>query len=270
MAFKLGSVTLAEVPAGGDASTGSYLMSDGAGASFWAYMGATGANTSIDTTSWEYRSIYTHGYLAAGYKGSNPWRSVNQTWHATEVTMYCGEQIAYTQGYTNGCWSDHNAYIIAGAGFNVATAIICSYSLTNGTIRTFTAGSFQSGTAPYGYQGHDPKNEGILYGTAGSQGVGGMSMEVTRLDPPATNDVKGQHGYMTGGGSSIAKLVPTLLYQNLKSIRQVVQQYLLSIKCVLTVNLTMKMAKIMDMLWVIMMASKTTTPLDKVILLTLK
>ena len=202
MAFKVGSVTLAEVPAGGDASKGSYLMSDGAGASFWAYMGATGSDTTINTTSWEYRSIYTHGYLAAGYKGANPWRSVNKTWHATEVTMYCGEQIAFTQGYTNGCWSDHNAYIIAGAGFSVATPIICSYSLTNGSMRTFTAGTFQSGTAPYGYVGNDPKNEGILYGTADSQGVGGMSMEVARLDPPATNDIKGQHGYMTGGGSA--------------------------------------------------------------------
>ena len=202
MAFKVGSVTLTPVPQTASANTGSYLTSDGAGGTYWAYQGYVGSATAINTGNWLYRTIYTHGFLAAGYKGSNPWRSVNKTWHSSEVTIYCGEQIAFTQGYTNGVWSDHAAYIVAGAGFNIATAIICSYSLHNGTMRTFSAGTFQSGTAPYGYQGNDPKNEGILYGTPGSQGVGGMSMNVAKLDPPATQDIKGQNGYISGGGDT--------------------------------------------------------------------
>lgn len=204
MAFKVGSTTLANIPSTASASRGSYLTSDGAGGSYWAYQGYSGTENTINTGSWLYRSIYTHGFLAAGYKGSNPWRSVNKTWHPTEVTIYCGEQIAYTQGYTNGFWSDYHAYIIAGAGFNVATDIICSYSLHNGTMRTFTADGYGSATAPYGYVGNDPKNEGITYGTAGyaSGGVGGMKMSATYLDPPATQNMISQAGYVTGGGQT--------------------------------------------------------------------
>ena len=79
-------------------SRGSLLMSDGEGGAFWAYMGGTGTGAQVDNTQWLYRSIYTHGYLAGGYKGSNPWRSVNKTWHATEITMYMGEQLHTTGG----------------------------------------------------------------------------------------------------------------------------------------------------------------------------
>lgn len=204
MAFKVGNTVLTPVPQSTSASRGSYLTSDGNGGSFWAYLGATGDGQVVDNNQWLYRSIYTHGFLAAGYKGSNPWRSVNKMWHPTETTMYCGEQLAYTQGYTNGVWSDNFGYIVAGAGFNAATSIICSYSLTNGSIRTFTADGYGSDTAPYGYVGNDPKNEGLYYGAAGFSGggVGGMQMNNSKLDPPATQDIKGQHGYLSGGGNT--------------------------------------------------------------------
>lgn len=203
MAFKLGNTTLTVVPETTAASRGSYLMSDGEGGSFWAYMGGTGNGAQVDNTQWLYRSIYTHGYLAAGYKGSNPWRSVNKTWHATEVTMYCGEQLAYTQSYTNGLWSDHFAYITANGGHNATGSITCSYNLTNGTIRNFGADGYSSDGVAYGYEGHDPKNQGVEYGTAGYGGdVGGMRMNVNRLDGCYTQDIKGQHGYFAGGGTT--------------------------------------------------------------------
>jgi hypothetical protein len=201
MVFKIGTTALANIPASSAADRGGFLISDGAGAAFWSYPGVVEGTPQVG--QWRYRTIYTHGYLACGYKGSNPWRSVNKTWHATEVTMYCGEQISFAQGYTNGVWSDHNAYIVAGSGdISTPTAILCSYSLNNGTVRTFTSGTFQSGTAPYGYQGNDPKNEGILYGTLGSQGVGGMALSVAKIDPPATQDIQGQNGYISGGGDT--------------------------------------------------------------------
>ena len=203
MALKVANTEILIIPTPTDASRGSYLISDGDGNAFWGYLGTTASASQVDNTQWLYRSIYTHGYLAAGYKGSNPWRSVNKTWHPTEVTMYCGEQIAYTQGYTNGCWSDYNAYIVAGAGFNVATSIVCSYSLHTGTIRTFTADGFSSTGVPYGYVGNDPKNEGLDYGTAGYGGdVGGMRLNFDQLDGSNTQDIKGQHGYFTGGNST--------------------------------------------------------------------
>jgi len=203
MAFKIGSVTQATVPAGTSAAMGSYLQSDGAGGAFWAYLGNSSTTGTIDDAQWRYRSIYTHGYLAAGYKGSNPWRSVNKTWHATDVTMYCGEQISHTQSYTNGCYSDHNGYIVANGGHSAVGSIICSYSLNNGTIRSFSAGGFGSSTASYGYVGNDPKNQGLLYGAAASpEGTGGFRMQVSRKDMPATQDIKGQSGWFNGGGST--------------------------------------------------------------------
>ena len=203
MAFKKGSVTLGTVPAGTSDSYGSFLISDGAGGSSWSYMGNTSVNGSINDAAWRYRTIYTHGYIAAGYKGSNPWRSVNKTWHPTDTTMYCGEQISHTQSYTNGCYSDFNAYIIANGGMSALGAIICSYSLHNGTIRSFGADGAGSVGVAYGYVGNDPKNEGVTYGdAAGAVGTGGMKMEVARKDGPATQDIKGQSGWLSGGGST--------------------------------------------------------------------
>ena len=203
MAFKLGSVVQANVPVGTSAAMGSYLQSDGAGGAFWAYLGNTSTAGAINSSSWRYRTIYTHGYIAAGYKGSNPWRSLNKTWHATDVTMYCGEQISHTQSYTNGVYSDFNGYIVANGGMSAVGTIMASYSLNNGTIRSFSADGSSSTGVSYGYVGHDPKNEGLGYGTAGyGADVGGMAMAVSRKDMPATQDIKGQSGWFNGGGSS--------------------------------------------------------------------
>ncbi len=59
----------------------------GVGNYFWNYPGNTNTGTGVpDNSQWLYRSIYTHGYLAGGYKGSTPWRSLNKMWLATEVT----------------------------------------------------------------------------------------------------------------------------------------------------------------------------------------
>ena len=205
MAFLIGSTPIATVPTPGSASRGSYLVSDGAGGSFWGYLGNTSTAGTVNDNAWLYRSIITHGYIAGGYKGYNPWRSVNKTWHATDVTMYCGEQLSQTASYTNGVHSDYNAYVVAHGttSYSSATTVIASYSLHNGTIRVFSGGGFGSQTAPYGYTGNDPKNEGLTYGSAGyaGGGVGGMSMDVARNDPGAANNVKGYTGWIVGGGS---------------------------------------------------------------------
>jgi len=202
MAFKLGTVTLEFVPPGNDASRGASLISDGSSGSFWGYMGNTSSGA-IDNAQWRYRSIYTHGYLAAGYKGSNPWRSVNKTWHQTDTTIYLGEQISFAQAYCDGFYSDYNGYIQTGGGFNAAGDSISSYSLANGTIRMFTADGFSSSGLTYGYEGNDPKNEGLTYGSGGfSNHVGGMKLNTAIVDGAGTQDIKGQGGWMTGGGST--------------------------------------------------------------------
>jgi len=204
MAFYIGTQEVTAVPAGSDATRGAELMADGEGSAFWGYMGGGSLGIGqVDNNAWRYRSIYTHGYLAAGYKGSNPWRSVNKTWHLTDTTLYCGEQLSFTQAYTDGNYSDFYGYIVSGGGFSGATANISSYSLANGSIRMFTADGFSSSGISYGYVGNDPKNEGLGYGSAGfGNHVGGMAMDVARVDCSACSDIKGQGGWINGGNSS--------------------------------------------------------------------
>ena len=66
MAFFAGATELEFVPQGTDSSRGAKLISDGSNGSFWGYMGYTGTGSVQGGGAWRYRSIYTHGYLAAG------------------------------------------------------------------------------------------------------------------------------------------------------------------------------------------------------------
>ena len=205
MAFKIGSNTLVFVPTSDSSSRGSALVSNGQGNSFWGFMGSTATSGIVDNAQWRYRSVYTHGYLAGGYKGYNPWSSLNKTWHATDTTMYCGEQLGRTASYTNGIFSDYNAYVVAHgtSSYSSATAVIASYGLHNGTVRMFSGDGFSSSGVSYGYVGNNPLGEGLSYGTAGyGSHVGGMAMDVTRSDPATANYIKGYSGYITGGGTA--------------------------------------------------------------------
>lgn len=204
MSFYQNNALVKEVPNTPSASRGAFLVSSGDGTYDWAYMGTSTTGMFVDNAQWRYRSIYTHGYIACGYKGSNPWRSVNKTWHATDITLYCGEQVMNVQSYTNGTWSDYNAYIVANGGMSASGSIIASYGLHNGTARMWSGDGYSSSGITYGYQGNDPKNEGISYGTAGyGSHVGGMRMDRNRVDPCAAEDIKGQSGWIVGGGSSV-------------------------------------------------------------------
>ncbi len=179
----------------------------GVGNYFWNYPGNTNTGSGIpDNSQWLYRSIYTHGYLAGGYKGSTPWRSLNKIWLATEVTLYCGEQLHAVASYTKGAFSDYNGYIVAHGNtgtYAANSSQVASYSLFNGTMRMMTGDGFSSSGITYGYEGNDPKNEGLSYGTAGyGSHVGGMAMSVSRSDNGGASDIKGQSGWFVGGGSS--------------------------------------------------------------------
>jgi len=90
MAFYLGAVQVTPVPTSDANSRGSKLISNGSDGTNWGYMGSGFTGFTPDNAQWLYRSIFTHGYLAGGYKGSTPWRSVNKTWHQTDTTVYCG------------------------------------------------------------------------------------------------------------------------------------------------------------------------------------
>ena len=70
MAYYINNVLVKEVPATPDASRGAFLVSTGTSYD-WAYMGTSTSGIAVDNSGWRYRSIYTHGYIACGYKGSN-------------------------------------------------------------------------------------------------------------------------------------------------------------------------------------------------------
>lgn len=209
MAFKTGSYTV--IP-DMDANThGSPLHSGrggdtgnsdpaGTGNAYWSYPGATGAAHAPGSSGWRYRSIFTHGYLAAGYKGSNAWRAINKTWHQTDTTLYCGEQLDREGSYLSGCYSDHNAYI-ENNGHATGGTNLSSYSLSNGQTRKITtAGGFSSSGVSYGYVGYDPQNQSISYGTSGyGNHVGGWNFSTTVHDCASATGMKTQEGYWGGG-----------------------------------------------------------------------
>ena len=191
MAFYVNSVNVfpTTYPAPDANARGAVLYNDGTSA-FWAYPGDT--QTTIGST-FSTRSIITHGYLAGGYKGSCPWRAVNRTWHATDITLYCGEQLSFAANYIEGTFSDYNGYIHNGAdAYATASANTQSYSLANGTIRTRGAGTFSPGATSFGYPP----------GT-GTDGIGGWNLSSARGPYiGCAVDQTGQTGYITGGGST--------------------------------------------------------------------
>ena len=80
------------------------------------------------TNSFRYRTIYTRGYVAAGYRNSSPWQNVNRTVHSTDITTNLGDILDRSAGYIDGGWSDYYAYC---------------YNMTNG-INTGSAGTYTS------------------------------------------------------------------------------------------------------------------------------
>lgn len=68
------------------------------------------------TNSFKYRTIYTRGYVSAGYKSSTPWRNVNKTIHSTDVTSNLGDILDYAASYIDGSFSDYHHYVYGMSG----------------------------------------------------------------------------------------------------------------------------------------------------------
>lgn len=60
--------------------------------------------------SFKYRTIYTRGYTAGGYKDGTPWKNVNRTVHSTDITTNLGDLLTYAASYKTGGFSDYNYY----------------------------------------------------------------------------------------------------------------------------------------------------------------
>ena len=202
MAFKIGTYTA--VPARNANTHGVELRSGGYDPqqetetdNYWMYPGNPAMNPG---SGWKYRSIFTHGYTTLGYKGSNAWRATNKTWHPTDTTLYCGEQMDREGSYLSGTFSDHNGYT-ENNGHTTAGTNISSLSLSNGQTRKITTtGGFSSSGVPYGYVGNDPLNEGLSYGTASyGNHVGGWNTSTSIHDCAEGSNYIGQDGLWGGG-----------------------------------------------------------------------
>jgi hypothetical protein len=80
-----------------DYSVGATLKSDGTN-TYWAF--------DAGDNDWSSARIWTHGYVAGGYKNSSSWRTVNRTVHSTDVTTNIGDIIDRSGGYFSGSWND--------------------------------------------------------------------------------------------------------------------------------------------------------------------
>jgi len=191
--YKINGQEFNSLPDQTDTTRGSYLVSDGGNGAFWAYPGAT--NPSSPLTGYRYRSLFTHGYIGGGYKGSQPWRSLNKTWHTTDTTFYCGEQLDRAAAYCDGTWSDYNAYVHGTVNsYSGNSSHTSSYNLNTGIKRV--TGDSRFSQYSYGYQGDNPRT------VMGYNVTGGWAMSVGRNDAGCASNQIGQAGYITGGGSS--------------------------------------------------------------------
>ena len=204
MAFFVGTVNYYPglFPPPTEASRGSMLINNGNGTAFWAY---PGNSQSAPSGTLQNRSYLTHGYMTGGYKDGIAWRSMNKTWHSTDTTIYCGEQLNNASAYSGGSFSDYYGYVHgAGGGYATASARTVSYNLATGIQRS--NGALPSGAnpgGPFGYQGNDPGGAGIPYGTNGSVvGVGSWELSVARTYFAAAVNQIGQTAYITGGPES--------------------------------------------------------------------
>lgn len=83
--------------------------------SSWTLKGDTQASNPF-TNTFKYRTIYTRGYVSAGYKGGTPWRNVNKTQHTTDVTTNLGDMLDYNASYIGGGFSDYYHYVYGMSG----------------------------------------------------------------------------------------------------------------------------------------------------------
>lgn len=189
MAFKLGNTTIypGVLPVPSSTNRGAPLYV-GQSKYYFAYPGEI---STVPGTGWRYRTNYTHGFLAGGYKGSNVWRSVNKTWHPTDTTYYCGEQLDRGGSYVDGAFSDYNGYIFGTHdSFQGSSSHVSSINLHNGVLRQSGEGIRSSTASNYGYTD----------GGGNTSDLGGWNLANNIAIGGACTDSPGGSGYRLGGG----------------------------------------------------------------------
>ena len=128
-------------PSTGDqyvAPTGVLYVWDGS----WTTQGDTQVNNPFEN-SFLYRTIYTKGYMSGGYKSGSPWKNVNKTIHATDITTNLGDKLTYNSSYIGGGFSDFNTYIYPSTGqVGGSGTTVESMSMTSETMLTLDSARY--------------------------------------------------------------------------------------------------------------------------------
>jgi hypothetical protein len=89
------------------------------------------------TNAFKYRTIYTRGYVSAGYKNGSPWRNVNKTQHTTDVTTNLGDMLDANASYIGGGFSDYYHYVYGMSGaVNGSSTTTSSVNMSTDSGRT--------------------------------------------------------------------------------------------------------------------------------------
>ena len=183
-----------DMPAGGGRTGGINLQNPSVPAS--GYLPFSGQGSWIDNngntynitigSEFKYRSIFTHGFMCGGYRGANPWRTVNQTFHATDVTICRGDQLDRAATYVDGNFGDYNGYVYGGSNsWNTNSPHNSSINLHTGTGRT-------AGSSP-------DYNHSDGYSTTPDSIGASWDLYASCDDPGAVSGQTTQRGYVTGG-----------------------------------------------------------------------
>lgn len=105
----------------------------------WSTKGDTQTSNPF-TNFFRYRTIYTRGYTSGGYKDSSPWRNVNKTQHATDVTNNLGDLLDQAASYKTGGFSDYYHYIYGMTNtHNGSSSLTGSINMATDSNRTQTS-----------------------------------------------------------------------------------------------------------------------------------
>lgn len=121
------------------------------------------------TNNFRYRTIYTRGYVACGYRNSSPWQNVNKTIHSTDVTTNLGDLMDRSVGYVDGGWSDYYFYVYGASNAVWSTSSwVSSFNMATDAGRT-----------------HDSA----------------WDLKTGRVDASVNMSPNASHAYITGGNS---------------------------------------------------------------------
>jgi hypothetical protein len=174
-----------------------------------------------------YRSIYTRGYTAAGYKNASPWANVNKTVHSTDITTNLGDLLTRSGAYLDGGYSDYIQYVYGLANSYSASETYCSsVNMQTETGRTYNS-AYNLKTARVNHVAIMTPDLSAAYITAGNTGATDKHDYVTETmyvvgTGPANPSVSGTstkmlgelRGWVIGSGCGAHMLYATETWTN--------------------------------------------------------